>query len=618
MWATAASSPPSPAVDDVPRAWLSVLFTPHPPTSPAASFSTATAARRHYATALQPPRYPLRSPRVRLASSTSHPLPGEPVAPTVAPALSPLSPASSGVVASPPLAYQDMGRNKPKLYYYPPIPSPTSALDSSPSASSGSPSLIAVEEPRSDQQLVVDHFFSTALARRFASPFAGLLQHMLPTNYPQSVSTSYSPYSKWSFLQGISSTASGVLSMQCLLYAVGLGQPLSVPAAAAIQWVLKDGLGQFGGMVFASYVSSSFDSDAKRWRMWAAILMDFSVMVEILTPLFPNLFLLMASGANIAKNIAWLSSSAARAAIHRSFCREENLADVTAKANSQAIGASLVGTALGIAVSYAVGTNPLSLLAVFAGFSAVHLSSTYVSLCGVPLNTVNDQRGERVMAEYVRQGTVPTTEGVRDQENFLSRYRSPLARTTGLNMEARLTDLLEEFAAMAPPPSTPLPPTSSNPGPAPSSVPSAPLDVLLEFYDDQPYILTIRPTFNASSSFPRYMISLAFLSTATSSDVLTAHLLSVHYRTAIANLLSSSPAPPTLADLVGLLRYSVRWVREHRATFLQLLARSGWNVEHLFVEVDRQRRIHVLQGRGARRKEGEERLLAGAPLPKES
>ena len=35
----------------------------------------------------------------------------------------------------------------------------------------------------------------------------------------------------------------GVLSMQALLYAVGVGGA-AVPLAAAINWILKDGLGQ--------------------------------------------------------------------------------------------------------------------------------------------------------------------------------------------------------------------------------------------------------------------------------------------------------------------------------------------------------------------------------------
>lgn len=48
---------------------------------------------------------------------------------------------------------------------------------------------------------------------------------------------------QWQFVHLTAGTASGVLSMQALLYAIGLGAG-ALPLAAAINWVLKDGLGQ--------------------------------------------------------------------------------------------------------------------------------------------------------------------------------------------------------------------------------------------------------------------------------------------------------------------------------------------------------------------------------------
>jgi hypothetical protein len=150
------------------------------------------------------------------------------------------------------------------------------------------------------------------------------------------------------------------------------------------------------GVLFASRVSNRFDADPKKFRMAAgkllifllivsyhlilspcffsfcsAYALDLATFIEILTPLVPFLFLPLASVANIglffpcvvcfrfnssllmslscfftAKNIAWLSASSTRAAIHRSLIRQENMADVTAKAGSQTIAASLVGSLL--------------------------------------------------------------------------------------------------------------------------------------------------------------------------------------------------------------------------------------------------------------------------------
>ena len=496
--------------------------------------------------------------------------------------------AAQSLDSSAPIAYQDMGRNQPKLYLY------TNHTAADPPSSPAAPSLVArtashlpEQEARTDKQIVLDHFFTSPVTRRLFTPFAGLLQHMLPKGYPHSVSAPYTPYSQYTFVQCLASTASGVLSMQCLLFAVGLGQPLAVPAAAAVQWVMKDGLGQLGGMLFASYVNVSFDSDAKRWRMIAAMLLDGSVMVEMCTPLVPALFLPLASAANIGKNVAWLSTSASRACIHRSFCREENLADVTAKSGSQAIAASLVGTALGIGLSYTVGTAVLPLLGVFAVLSCLHLGSTYISLRRVPLNTLNDQRGERAMLMYCTDGRVPSTDEVKEHERFVAPYRSPLA-SSRLDMTAELTDVVSDFDAMMPHIS---PPVSAAVWSSLSS-----LDRLLLFYGDEAFLLTVRPSeFNPLL----YTVSLVFLSSATSADVLSAYLLQVRLRLAVKQLLDSAPASTSVrfSDVCALLKQSVEWLRDHRSAFLIQLAAQGWNVEHLFLESDRQRRVHLLQTR---------------------
>ncbi len=57
---------------------------------------------------------------------------------------------------------------------------------------------------------------------------------------------------------------------QSLLLAVGVGAQRSLPAAAAINWILKDGLGRLGRLSVAARFGNSFDSDLKVfvWRCW--------------------------------------------------------------------------------------------------------------------------------------------------------------------------------------------------------------------------------------------------------------------------------------------------------------------------------------------------------------
>lgn len=40
----------------------------------------------------------------------------------------------------------------------------------------------------------------------------------------------------------------------------------------------------------------------------AACLLDFSVLLEVLTPLFPQYFLAVSSVANVGKNVGWISA----------------------------------------------------------------------------------------------------------------------------------------------------------------------------------------------------------------------------------------------------------------------------------------------------------------------
>lgn len=49
-----------------------------------------------------------------------------------------------------------------------------------------------------------------------------------------------------------------------MLYAVGLGAG-AIPTAGAMNWVLKDGIGQLGTLVFGKQIAHNFDVHSKSW-----------------------------------------------------------------------------------------------------------------------------------------------------------------------------------------------------------------------------------------------------------------------------------------------------------------------------------------------------------------
>lgn len=241
---------------------------------------------------------------------------------------------------------------------------------------------------------------------------------LLPSGYPDTVSPSYLRYACWSGAAAVFGAAGGVLSMQSLLYAVGVGAG-AVPLAAALNWVLKDGLGQLGGVAYAALLNNRFDSDPKRWRMVSALALDASTFLEVLTPLVPALFLPVAAVANIGKNIAWLSASATRAGLHQSFARTGNLADVTAKSGSQTIAASTAGTALGIALSPLVGTATGSIVLAFGCVALCHELCVYQSLRASVLPTLSDNRLLLALQHVIRTSDGALTSAAMDAHAVL-------------------------------------------------------------------------------------------------------------------------------------------------------------------------------------------------------
>ena len=59
--------------------------------------------------------------------------------------------------------------------------------------------------------------------------------------------------------------------------------------------------------------------------------MEAVAALELSTVLVPQAFLALACTANLAKNLAAVAASATRAPIYRTFARQNNMADITAK-----------------------------------------------------------------------------------------------------------------------------------------------------------------------------------------------------------------------------------------------------------------------------------------------
>jgi len=172
----------------------------------------------------------------------------------------------------------------------------------------------------------------------------------LPDGYPNSVTKDYLSYSVWRAIQNLASSIMGVFATEALLFGLGLGRKSTPATSAAISWVLKDGLGYIGKVFYGSIAGNQFDVDPKSWRLVADAVEDAGGVLEIVTPLFPGHFLLLASVANAMKGVAAMTGTATRHAIYKSLALRENQGDIATKGESQGVTCKMVTSSFFCAV----------------------------------------------------------------------------------------------------------------------------------------------------------------------------------------------------------------------------------------------------------------------------
>ncbi|KAH6806507.1 root UVB sensitive protein of unknown function [Perilla frutescens var. frutescens] len=243
---------------------------------------------------------------------------------------------------------------------------------------------------------------------------------------PREVSENYLEYVKWKFLHRVFSSALQVLATQAMFRAIGIGYSRSLPSAAALNWVLKDGLGRLSRCIYTASLASAFDTNLKRVRFSTSILFSMSIGVELLTPVFPTYFLLLATIANIAKQISLACYLSTGTAVHRSFAIADNLGEVSAKSQIQTVCFDNVGLLLAATFNILFRNNQRLLAALtfvaYPIFSAIDLFGIYQSLKHVHLQTLTKDRLELMMNIWIQLRYVPSPAEVSEREgiNFIS------------------------------------------------------------------------------------------------------------------------------------------------------------------------------------------------------
>nr|XP_046270961.1 RUS1 family protein C16orf58 homolog [Scatophagus argus] len=257
----------------------------------------------------------------------------------------------------------------------------------------------------------------------------------LPQGYPESVSNDYLQYQFWDTMQAFSSSLSGTLATQASLKGVGVGNQEATVAAATFTWLLRDGAGMLGRILFAWKKGSKLDSEAKKWRLFADILNDIAMFMEILAPYFPAFFILIVCAAGIFKSIVGVAGGATRAALTVHQARRDNMADIAAKDGSQETLVNLAGLLVSFILIPLVTDNPILTLSLFFLFTVLHLFANYKAVRSVVMETFNEARLSIVLQQYLKDRLILSPLEANQREPVLLEFRKTVPIRLGVRLQ---------------------------------------------------------------------------------------------------------------------------------------------------------------------------------------
>uniref|UniRef100_A0A7N0TWU9 Protein root UVB sensitive 6 n=1 Tax=Kalanchoe fedtschenkoi TaxID=63787 RepID=A0A7N0TWU9_KALFE len=379
--------------------------------------------------------------------------------------------------------------------------------------------------------------------------------YVVPEGFPDSVIPSYVPYMTWRALKHFFGGAMGVFTTQTLLASVGVNKNRAA-GAVAINWIIKDGAGRVGKMLFARQ-GKKFDYDLKQLRFAGDLLMELGAGVELITAAAPQLFLPLACAANVAKNVAAVTSTSTRTPIYKAFAKGENIGDVTAKGECVGNIADLLGTGLSIFLSK---RNP-SLIMTFGLLSCGYVFSSYKEVRSVVLHTLNRERFTVAVDSFLKTGQVPSLQEGNLKESVFS---FPWLKEGPIVLGPRFKEAFQD-------------PT--------------PYLVIQPFFEQERYLVTYNPS--------KGKVYALFKDQAKSDDILKAafhaHVLLHFIRSSNTKQLSSRNSlneystlmPP--ADLMAHIADSCKMVSASYELFKNKASEQGWRMSESLLNPGRAR-----------------------------
>jgi len=249
----------------------------------------------------------------------------------------------------------------------------------------------------------------------------------LPEGFPASVSDDYIEYQIWDTVQAFASSISGSLATTAVLKGVGVGDSTATPLAATLTWLVRDGAAMLGRIVFAAYSGSGLDYDCKKWRMFADVLNDVAMCVELVAgSLLPrSLFLPFICVAGVGRSLVGVAGGATKAAVAQHQAKVDNMADLAAKDGSQETLVNLVALVVNLCLLPYVTDSAWFTSSIFLLLTLLHVYANYRAVSSLLLQTLNIGRLCVVLEAYVKTSKILSIKEANQMESVLLWTKQP-------------------------------------------------------------------------------------------------------------------------------------------------------------------------------------------------
>jgi hypothetical protein len=231
-----------------------------------------------------------------------------------------------------------------------------------------------------------------------------IIGSVVPGGYPDSVSSDYMAYRKWSLLQDVGTYAITYFNTQLMLAALGISFP--VPAIAAMAWTLKEG-SQGVGKFIGSYLAHKVDQDPKKWNKIGNAISNAGTVVADSLAFVPGAFGPLAPLSQIIKATGDTIIGAAGVNIGKHLAKADNLGEVQAKNANQDMIIGTLGTGLAVGLQMAAastGIGAAGLAAIYVGVAAASFLASYKATGALKMEYPTENKLMRLFEEHCNTG----------------------------------------------------------------------------------------------------------------------------------------------------------------------------------------------------------------------